>query len=59
VEKRWFSDSLPPSHKTQPAPSPPTTIRLRTKFSRVDSRPKSACQEKTITFNGANSSKFG
>jgi hypothetical protein len=49
-EKRWFSDSLPPTHKTQPAPSPPTKIRRRSKFSRVGSLPRSACQEKTISF---------
>jgi hypothetical protein len=50
--KRWFSDS---PFKSQIAQEdlPIKTTPLRAKLTRVRSLPKRACQEKTITFDGA------
>jgi hypothetical protein len=51
--RRWFSDSISPSHHGHHDTPLFGNTPLYAKFALVGNRPRSACQEKTITFDGA------
>ncbi|KAK2357296.1 hypothetical protein QL285_094583 [Trifolium repens] len=51
--RRWFSYSISPSHHGHHDTPSFGNTPLYAKFALVGNRPRSACQEKTITFDGA------